>query len=171
MSKATFLEKFTAKYIPEPNSGCWLWTASTYPNGYGRMRMPDGITVKVATHVAILLFRDELVPVGYYVCHKCDNSYCVNPDHLFLGTAADNTRDCINKGRHKPPPRAKRGQGIKPSCKYGHKMEGDNLYTYPTGERACRECIRDRVRKQRIRKRSLGLTVRGTIPVVRNATS
>ena len=88
-------ERFEAKYIPEPNSGCWLWEASA-SLGYGKIWV--NVKLRKAHRVSYELFRGE-VPEDMDVCHKCDNTYCVNPDHLFVGTAKDNIRDCIDKGR------------------------------------------------------------------------
>lgn len=89
------LERFEDKYIPEPNSGCWLWTASCYPNGYGVFNSPRG---NYAHRNSWVFYRGG-IPNGMQVLHRCDNPICVNPDHLFLGTQADNIRDMDKKGR------------------------------------------------------------------------
>jgi hypothetical protein len=97
MKRGTPLERFERHYIPEPNSGCWLWTAAVdRRSGYGFFHWPDTHSMKA--HVASYrLFRGD--PGGLCVCHHCDVRICVNPDHLFLGTHQDNTDDRVAKGR------------------------------------------------------------------------
>ena len=75
---------------------CWLWTASSRTDGYGVIGI-EGKT-KSAHRVSWQLTYGD-IPDGLYVCHHCDNKLCVNPNHLFLGTAKDNTQDMIQKGR------------------------------------------------------------------------
>lgn len=75
--------------------GCHYWLGPTAPNGYGRFQV-DGKAYYA--HRASYQYHKGN-PIGLFVCHACDNRLCVNPDHLFLGSALDNTRDMINKGR------------------------------------------------------------------------
>lgn len=82
-------------------SGCLVFTGYIdRSNGYGKL------TVHRRTKLAHR-FSWELtngpIPDGMFVCHHCDNPPCVNPDHLFLGTAYDNMRDMIAKGRARSP--------------------------------------------------------------------
>jgi hypothetical protein len=90
------VEAFERMVVPEPNTGCWLWLGAAHPWGYGSLRL-NGRTA-IAHRVAWLLYRGE-IGAGLLVCHKCDVPGCVNPDHLFLGTPMDNTRDMHRKGR------------------------------------------------------------------------
>ena len=78
---------------------CWEWQGCVGTNGYGRIRWKrPRVTEQLAHRVSYIAFRGE-VPDGAMVCHTCDNRLCVNPEHLFLGSASDNMRDMTRKGR------------------------------------------------------------------------
>lgn len=97
----TLQQRFDEKYIPEPNSGCWLWIGAVDRKGYGQLRY--GGRNRVATHISLFLVN-RVLPLGMFALHRCDVSGCVNPDHLFHGTAKENTNDMYRKGRASPPP-------------------------------------------------------------------
>lgn len=90
------LKRFEDKYIPVPESGCWLWEAGMSIHGYGQFSLLP-ITTK-AHRAAWIIYRGP-IPQSMCVLHKCDVRCCVNPDHLFLGTLLDNNIDRDRKGR------------------------------------------------------------------------
>jgi len=75
---------------------CWNWTSYQNKFGYGRINV--GGKIKYSHRIAWRLVYGE-IPNGQFVCHKCDNPSCNNPNHLFLGTMQDNTIDMVRKGR------------------------------------------------------------------------
>lgn len=81
------------------DSGCWIWQAGKTARGYGRLNV-DG-TTEAAHRFSYKIHKGE-ISKGLFVCHICDTPSCVNPNHLFLGTAQDNSLDMISKNRNSP---------------------------------------------------------------------
>ena len=77
-------------------AGCWIWDGSYSKDGYGVMTI--GRKQHRAHRASFQAYRGT-IPAGHFVCHRCDRPACVNPDHLFSGSASDNTKDMIRKGR------------------------------------------------------------------------
>lgn len=79
---------------------CWLWTGTKYRGGYGHFgRWIDNRWKMYKAHRYSYEYFNADIPEGYMVCHRCDTPACVNPKHLFVGTAQDNMKDKMDKGR------------------------------------------------------------------------
>ena len=83
----------------QQNNMCWNWLGPKTTGGYGVLGYLDK---SLKAHRVGYELRYGLIGGGLYVCHTCDNPSCVNPNHLFLGTARDNARDASRKGRLNP---------------------------------------------------------------------
>jgi hypothetical protein len=158
-------ERFWEKVDKSDADGCWLWTATRacrpeYESGYGRIYAHG--KARPAAQVAWELANGQPFPEGMLACHHCDNPPCVRPDHIFPGTNSDNINDAVNKGRWS------KGPALRPYCKYGHLMEGDNVF-YSRTRRRCRQCRRVSFNKYKAKRKIRDLAEGRPKPTVTKA--
>lgn len=126
--------------------GCWKYLGKIRPDGYGRFKVKRDY--RMAHRVAWTIVNGD-IPDGLNVCHHCDVRDCVRPDHLFVGTQADNIHDMWAKGRAiadiSKALASPKHNGKKTHCPRGHEYTEDNTYTWagaPGASRQCRACTR-----------------------------
>ena len=124
-------------FVPEPNSGCWLWLKETNTKGYGRYR-------KLMAHRVVYEAHRGPIPEGLTLDHLCRVRSCVNPSHLEPVSMRDN----ILRGTCRAAVNSR-----KTECQNGHPLEGENVRITWNGDRECRECRRayDKARPWRAR--------------------
>lgn len=147
-----FLKRFWSK-VTKTQDGCWLWTGSLQTQGYGNIEIKGK---RLLPHrIAYILHKGE-IPQGLSVCHHCDIPKCCNPEHLFLGTAADNTNDATQKGRMSYQQGTWDVGSVHRDlthCKRGHLFDEKNTGKQANG-RYCKRCEADRKQRERAGKRA-----------------
>jgi hypothetical protein len=133
--------------VAKTQEGCWEWQGRRGAKGYGVFVWDTG--KPVLAHRASYTIARGSIPAGLFVCHHCDNPKCVRPDHLFVGTNADNMKDGYTKGRVRPPvgkggwhsmtPEQRAAQ-YRTHCVHGHEYNAENTYICNRGERKVRVC-------------------------------
>jgi hypothetical protein len=133
---ARWLERRFKRINFDP-TGCWIWTGFLNEQGY-----PVSTHRKFGQHVHRAIYQImHGVKLGRwdFIMHTCDETRCVNPVHLKMGTPSDNIKDSATKGRHR--------NARKTHCKRGHELSGDNVWLDPKAkQRHCKTCCRARMR-------------------------
>lgn len=119
--------RFWDKVSPEPNTGCWLWTASRNPAGYGQYML---VKKPVLAHRLVFGVLTEPLENGLQLDHLCRTRCCVNPLHLEQVSTQENTRRGV----------AGRANAAKTQCPRGHAYDAKNTYVGKSGSRFCSEC-------------------------------
>lgn len=157
-------EFFWSNVKIQGGDGCWEWTGTKLSGGdvgYGLCYFDR--KAKVAHRVAYEMHYGP-IPDGLNALHRCDNRPCVRPDHLFLGTQADNVHDMHRKGRHRfvvpPPPRGELNRGAKLTAEQVLAIRA----AIADGARSCDLAARYGVRESQIGRIKHGLRWRHLLP-------
>jgi hypothetical protein len=141
LTDAQYIEKFKAKCVAT-DRGCWVWQGWCAPSK--GMKGPNtGYPATSCRNKPIRINRWMLeatqrrMVAGEFACHKCDNTRCINPDHLYIGTHQQNMNDMNGKGRN--------GFASKTHCKWGHEFTPENTEARDTKKgpgrgRSCKRC-------------------------------
>lgn len=136
---ASDVERFMRFVRTMSERGCWLYEGTRTPAGYGYFQFGGRKGRNVPAHrFSALVFKQANI-AGHHVMHSCDVRNCVNPAHLSVGTAADNIRDMVAKGRHRLTGVPLRNR-LKTHCDHGHPLAGNNLMIRKDGARICKAC-------------------------------
>ena len=133
----TGYERFVPKVEIDRETGCWNWTASTTPGGYGSLSLPNG--ERCVAHRFSYEHHVGPIPDGLQIDHLCRNRRCVNPEHLEPVTQREN----ILRGESTAAQRARQTH-----CKRGHEFTPDNL-VQTVRYRSCKTCHRQRMYARR----------------------
>jgi len=96
MPRKSVQERIEGNIVIDQETGCHNWNKCVTIDGYGQIKI-NGKSERV--HRVYYELHKGKIPEGMYVCHRCDNPKCCNPEHLFLGTHQDNMDDMMAKGR------------------------------------------------------------------------
>lgn len=145
---ARWMQRVLAK-IKVADTGCWLWQGFKGHTGYSQIpyrgQTLNGHRTMYVVHHGVTLETEQ------YVLHRCDVRDCVNPAHLWIGTAKDNNNDCAKKGRHY--------EAMRTECPKGHPYDAGNTRWIPTKKpggfaRECKACTRLRMQTPEYREQS-----------------
>jgi|ERR1700679_825960 len=141
--KRTLAERIERLFIPEPNSGCWLWMGYVKPNGYGQIRIEQADGSWRTRHAHRVSYEEFFasIPEGAELDHLCRMRCCINPDHLEPVSKSENLRrsPLMNRQAHKT------------QCPRGHAYSGIDYL----GKRICKICNRAKNRRWLDRRHKL----------------
>lgn len=162
---ARWMQRVLSK-ITVTEKGCWRWQGFKGHTGYAQIpyrgQSINGHRTMYRVHYGVELKTEQ------YVLHRCDIRDCLNPAHLWIGTAKDNNIDCAKKGRHY--------EATRTECPKGHPYDEENTRWLPTKKpggfaRECKACTKLRMQtpayraraneRQRLRRAQKRLALRG----------
>lgn len=132
---------------PYAEGPCWEWNGAINDSGYGLLTLSQQNQKHARVHRLVYETANSVSLKGQVILHKCDNPPCVNPNHLKVGTQADNINDMVRKRRHWCHDRT--------HCKNGHDLTVEGAIRKTKRENLCVRCDRDRKKRWEAKARAL----------------